>query len=126
LFAIAGAKSDSGHFSPGDRKGSGSGAMWHNRDHPRQLTLKTATILGAGENSGVSCAILNTSAGGFCLLVAAPDTVPDTFDLIVDPDGARHSCTVAWKSGNRIGVRFSDPAAPGLVPDFEPASAPEE
>lgn len=82
--------------------------MWHNRrDTRRQLTLKTATILTAGESCGTSCAVLNYSDGGLCLLVTLPDAVPDQFDLIVDPDGFRHSCTVAWKSGNRIGVRVN-------------------
>jgi hypothetical protein len=88
--------------------------MWHPRSHPRQLTLKTATILCDEESSGISCAVLNVSAGGLCLLVPSADEVPDAFDLIVDPDRSRHSCTVTWKSGNRIGVRFNDR-------DFAPA-----
>jgi hypothetical protein len=82
--------------------------MWHDRSHPRQLTLKTATILSDEESSGISCAVLNASAGGLCLLVASADAVPDAFDLIVDPDRSRYSCTVTWKSGNRVGVRFND------------------
>jgi PilZ domain-containing protein len=81
--------------------------MWRNRSHPRQLTLNTATILPAGDDSGMDCAVLNFSEGGLCLLVPSPDAVPDEFELIVDPDGARHSCTVMWKSGNRVGVRIN-------------------
>lgn len=79
--------------------------MRQDRSHPRQLTLNSATILSAENDSGMHCAVLNVSEGGLCLLVASPDAVPDEFELIVDPNGARHSCTVMWKSGSRVGVR---------------------
>jgi hypothetical protein len=79
--------------------------MLDNRRDLRQATLKTGTILCAGETTGVECVVLNSSTGGLCLLVASPGAVADKFDLIIEPGGFRHSCTVAWKTGNRIGVR---------------------
>jgi hypothetical protein len=80
--------------------------MWQSREHPRQLTLRTARIVSGEDESGIHCAVLNSSAGGLCLLVASAEGIPSEFDLIVDADGSRRACAVVWTSDNRIGVRF--------------------
>lgn len=69
----------------------------------RHLTLATARIVA--ENT-IDCAVLNISQGGACLLVADPDAVPRSFELVVDPGRLKVRCRLAWRSRHRIGVAF--------------------
>jgi hypothetical protein len=77
------------------------------RRHPRQLTLRTAKIFHEGRAAAIDCAIVNISEGGACILLSNPAAVPDAFKLTIDRDGEIRGCSVAWRSGNRIGVAFT-------------------
>jgi hypothetical protein len=44
--------------------------------------------------------------------------VPETFDLVLDPDGKRIGCETRWRSGFRIGVRFAEPCGLTLFVDI--------
>ena len=80
--------------------------MPEGRKFVRNLVLKTGAIVcGTGER--IVCAVLNLSDNGACLLVASTENVPDSFDVVLDPDGKTHSCRLAWKSMTKIGVSFS-------------------
>jgi hypothetical protein len=76
------------------------------RQHPRRPTARSARILLNGDGSAINCAVLNFSDGGVCLLVPSADALPDRFDLVLGSSGTRHACAIAWKSQNKIGVRF--------------------
>jgi hypothetical protein len=57
--------------------------------------------------SRVECTILNMSAGGAMLAVAASQPIPDAFTLLITPSGSlSRRCMVAWREVNRIGVAF--------------------
>lgn len=79
--------------------------MMNLRAHRREITLKTARIISA-TSGPMPCAVLNMSADGACLLVAEPEYVNQEFDLVIDHNGNRHLCFVAWRAGHRVGVRF--------------------
>ena len=82
-------------------------AMLDDRDEPRVLVLKTGRIVCAGASSPIDCAVLNISASGACILVPPGVMVPTSFALAIDQDAAMHDCTVAWRDGARLGVRFA-------------------
>ena len=69
----------------------------------RLRTFKGGSIL-FGSAPGVDCIIRNMSKSGACLEVQAP--VADTFSLLIKPELLKRTCEVAWRSANRIGVRF--------------------
>jgi hypothetical protein len=72
---------------------------------PRQRTFKGGSISLA---NGVStdCLIRNLSDTGACLEVPDPFNIPENFKLIIRPEILTRSCEVAWRTAQRIGVRF--------------------
>ena len=86
-----------------------NGAALEERLSPRDLTLKTAKIVSDKTTTAIDCAILDVSAAGACVLVTDIAAVPDKFELVIDPDGAKRNCNVAWRSGKRIGLSWSAP-----------------
>jgi len=94
--------------------------MEHKRDGIRRRVLKGATVEfnGAG---GISCTVRNMSELGACLAVESPLGIPDVFDLVVQTDGSRHSCNVAWRSEKQIGVAFEKAASLALGSSYRQA-----
>jgi len=43
---------------------------------------------------------------GACLEIAIPTKIPDKFMLIIKPQILTRYCEVAWRSAQRVGVRF--------------------
>jgi hypothetical protein len=84
--------------------GSREEAMDSGRRQERHRTLKAGKIIFNRKASVVDCTIRNVSEGGACLLVDSVVGIPETFDLAIDQ--TVRSCTVKWKSANRIGVSF--------------------
>ena len=76
------------------------------RTQVRQETLRSAKIVLARDNSTIDCSVINSGDGGLCLLVASAAALPAEFDLIFGSSGARYSCSVVWRSRNKVGVRF--------------------
>jgi hypothetical protein len=72
---------------------------------PRQRTFKGGSI-SFEFATGIECTIRNLSETGACLAIESTVAVPDSFTLIIKPEGTRRSCQVAWRSSGRIGVRF--------------------
>jgi hypothetical protein len=81
--------------------------MLNNRGQLRRPTARSARILLNGDGSAITCPVLNFSEGGLCLLVPSADALPDHFELVLSSSGTRHACFVAWKTQNKIGVRFT-------------------
>jgi hypothetical protein len=75
------------------------------RSEPRQRTLKGAVIAFNDLRSTVDCTVRNLSPHGAQLRVASVVGIPDTFELRL-ADGARHQCSVAWRKGHELGVKF--------------------
>jgi hypothetical protein len=83
--------------------------MDEKRRAQRQRTFKGGSIsLSSGI---VECVIGNLSNTGAMIECSQPAAVPDTFLLIIKPELLKRSCEVAWRSGQRIGVRFTKPGA---------------
>ncbi len=79
--------------------------MSERRQTPRLRALKSARI-ALSRGGAIDCLVRNRSAAGACLEVASPVGIPDIFDLVVDTDNTAQHCRVAWRSANRIGVKF--------------------
>ena len=92
--------------------------MDERRKFPRALSLKTGKIVSARIPDAIDTAVLDLSEDGACLLVSDITEIPDTFELILDPDGRKLACEVRWKTGYRIGVHFSEPCGLTLGIDF--------
>ena len=54
----------------------------------------------------IDCTVRNLSESGACLLVQSPIGIPDDFDLVLDREKTPRRCHVAWRTANRIGVKF--------------------
>ena len=70
----------------------------------RLRTFKGGSISLSGGT--VECTIRNLSTSGACLELSDTVVVPDHFKLIIKPEMLTRICEVAWRSKNRIGVRF--------------------
>ena len=79
--------------------------MDNNRSAIRQRTFKGGSISPV-EGAPTECLIRNLSETGACLEVSNPTGIPDNFKLIIRPEIITRSCEVAWRSAQRIGVRF--------------------
>jgi hypothetical protein len=78
--------------------------MQKERASPRQRTLKGATI--SFNQATIDCVLRNVSETGACLEVASPIGIPNHFTLIIKNDHTVRLCHVAWRTAQRIGVRF--------------------
>lgn len=78
--------------------------MDERRDKARHRVLKAGTIEFGG--GAIDCTVRNFSDTGAALDVTSPVGIPDHFTLFVHAEGKHLSCTVVWRKGKRIGVRF--------------------
>ena len=75
------------------------------RRSERHLTFKSGWIVAANDRV-ITCAILNVSEHGACILIPAGARTEDRFSLFIDGSDQANQCTVAWRDGSRIGVRY--------------------
>jgi hypothetical protein len=78
-------------------------AVVDRRGAPRSKLLKRGLTFWPNGDS-TECVVHNLSETGALLGISGP--IPKIFDLIIDFDQSRHSCTVIWRRANRIGVTF--------------------
>lgn len=89
----------------------------------RRKTWKNGKTLWSNGDSS-ECIVRNLSEAGAQLELRGP--LPNRFDLLVEGDQCRRSCSVVWRRENRAGVRFDEPLPPGrdakepfgTIPDF--------
>lgn len=79
------------------------------RASQRRRVLKAAIIAFNDRRSTLPCAVRNLSDTGAQLRMPGGLSPPDTFDLIIELDGLEASCTVMWRKGEDVGVRFDEP-----------------
>jgi hypothetical protein len=88
-----------------------SGEIDDRRKTPdRRLSLRRK-ILKAGKTfwpngDSSECLVYNLSETGAQLEIRSP--VPNIFDLLVEGDPWRRSCSVIWRKANRAGVKFQE------------------
>lgn len=77
------------------------------RRHRRFSTLKTGELCLGDGGPPVACLILNLSYGGAALRLPDEDfDCPSSFSLKLQA-GPVHGCTVLWRRGDMVGVKFS-------------------
>jgi len=80
--------------------------MEERRRVPRHRTLKSGKIIVQSGRRMVDCTVRNLSTGGALLLVRSLAGIPEKFDLVLETTGEHHSCRVAWRGEDRLGVEF--------------------
>lgn len=78
--------------------------MVETRIAPRYRVMKPAKIEYSGGN--IPCTIRDLSTTGAALEISNLFNVPETFTLVVQEDGLRLHCHVAWRKQFRLGVAF--------------------
>ena len=79
------------------------------RKSTRRYVRNGARIVGTDGSALGLCVVADLSAGGACLQVEAPDALPDKFILLLSHTGRlRRMCSVTWRAGTSIGVKFID------------------
>jgi hypothetical protein len=73
----------------------------------RRLIRQPAIMVKIDGSIFGRCLMMDVSRTGAKLQVAARETVPSQFVLVLSRDGClRRHCRVAWQSGTTMGVRF--------------------
>jgi hypothetical protein len=78
------------------------------RSNARARRLYGGKIVFNNGSSSLDCLVRDLSPKGARLEVASPIGIPDSFDLHINRNGARHPSKIAWSSGTQIGVMFLD------------------
>ena len=78
--------------------------MENRRRQERHRTLKSGKIIFNGNASIVDCTVRNVSESGACVLVQSVVGIPESFVLLIDD--IKRSCSVKWRSANRMSVSF--------------------
>lgn len=96
----------------------------------RRRILKAGIIAFNARHSTLPCTVRSLSATGAQLRMHGAASAPDTFDLIIELDGLEASCSVVWRRGEDIGVRFEGeprktaPKRAQVIAPVIPAKAP--
>jgi len=76
------------------------------RGAPRRKVLRGArTFWPNGDSS--ECTVCNLSETGAQLELNGP--APNSFEFVIEGEEWRRKCTVVWRKGNRVGVKFQQP-----------------
>ena len=77
------------------------------RKSPRRAVRQPAIIINGDGSILGPCMMLDVSATGARLRPKLLEAVPHEFVLVLSRDGGlRRQCTVAWRAGTTMGVRF--------------------
>jgi PilZ domain-containing protein len=71
----------------------------------RRNIKRTARLSFARQN--LVCTVRNVSATGASIQVANVDTIPDSFQLVMEMETAARRCVVVWRKATQIGVKFT-------------------
>jgi hypothetical protein len=96
-------------MSSSDTDQSSNGPTPDKQRAPRRRVLKAGIVAFNDRHSTLPCTVRNVSDTGALIRMPATLSPPDTFDLIIELDGLEASCTVMWRKGEDVGVRFDEP-----------------
>jgi hypothetical protein len=85
------------------------GPMEEKRHNQRIRTLKAGKIIYNRGLFAVDCMVKNISGTGACL-VTSTASLPDKFELKIPIDHLSRQCEVAWKTLDKVGVKFIEAA----------------
>jgi len=77
-----------------------------NRRRYIRHALDAAAVIHVDAGHEIRCTLRDISVGGARLQLKAPSNIPTYFMLILPAEGIERSCTLVWKDGEQIGVRF--------------------
>jgi PilZ domain len=80
--------------------------MEERRRRPRNAVLKSAKILLDDESSLIDCTVRNLTSDGACLSFDTTIPAPQSFALSFDGFRSAHTCRVAWRKTDSLGVCF--------------------
>jgi PilZ domain-containing protein len=83
-----------------------TGIMDERRKKPRMRALKAGKIIFNLRSCVVDCTVRNLTGEGALLVVPSQVGIPDSFELVMASDQARHNCRVTWRGEDRLGVAF--------------------
>jgi diguanylate cyclase (GGDEF)-like protein len=82
------------------------------RSEHRNRSLRSGKIIFNNRQSVIDCIVRNLSDGGTCLQVDTTAGLPQSFELLIDGEGASRRCRLIWQSETRIGVECREPVRP--------------
>ena len=74
------------------------------RVRPAGLMATKAKIIVDPKSPVIECSLIDYSAGGACIEICGPVTLPKRFELLYS--GSKKRCRVVWNSGRRYGLAF--------------------
>lgn len=83
--------------------------MDEHRQTQRHRTLKAGKIIYNRGLFAVDCTVKNLSDTGACLATKTT-SLPDKFELSIPVDHFTRQCEVAWKTLDKVGVKFVEAA----------------
>jgi hypothetical protein len=83
--------------------------MNERRQTQRHRTLKAGKIIFNRGLFAVDCTVKNLSESGACL-VTKTISLPDRFELSIPVDRFMRHCLVAWRTPDKVGVKFVEAA----------------
>jgi PilZ domain-containing protein len=88
-----------------------SGEIDDRRKAPERRRASRRKVLKAGKTfwpngDSSECSVYNLSESGAQLEICGP--VPNLFELLIEGDPLRRSCSVVWRRANRAGVKFNE------------------
>ncbi len=78
------------------------------RSERRMRTLKAAKIVFNLGQSVFDCQVRNLSPSGALIEVPSMVGIPKDFQIIIAEGSPRRTCSVRWRVGCKMGVRFDD------------------
>jgi hypothetical protein len=82
-------------------------ALAKRHHQPRRPTYIAAQIIMPGQVSSVPCVVREISPAGARLDIDAAWIMPRSFLLRMEGNTCMHSCTVVWRNGLDVGVKFA-------------------
>ncbi|MGO4171061.1 PilZ domain-containing protein [Bosea sp. TAF32] len=81
------------------------------RRAPRQRTLLSGVAAFNGGRSTLDCTIRNLSEAGALMVLSDAVALPQAFEIEIPSRQRQYSARAVWRSGERIGIVFTEPAA---------------
>ena len=72
----------------------------------RKSTCKLGAIQVDNCSSDIECLVWDVSESGAKIELLSTEPVPDEFEIFIDEQDVRRSCSVVWRKKRKIGVAF--------------------
>ncbi len=97
------------------------GTMQEHRQHPRIRSFLRGEIVHSGGAIRIECTVRDLSNDGARMQVPRSVPLPDPFDLQVPQRHLLERCSIIWRHGDEVGVRFIQENAASTEPVAMPS-----